>query len=287
MENNTMRVCKWSLPIKRWGVLLFLLGNMLVTYGQYMYGTTGLLQMPSADMQRDKIFMIGGSVLAPQIIPSKEWWGNYYTFNYYINITVFPWLEIGYDCVLVKAKLGIYHWVPSTYGKFVNQDRSFHGRLRVWKESWWKDWTPQVVFGLNDPGSGSWEGGASSFDQRTNGFFCRYYVAATKHINFQQYGQLGVHVAYAWKMKRIDELKGRQRNIKGLCVGMNYQFDLPDNGTWTRSALNGLNLMAEYDSESVNVGFHYSFWKDYINAVVELNRCKYFSGGLVFKIHLK
>ena len=76
-----MQVCKWSLPIKRWGVLLFLLGNMLVTYGQYMYGTTGLLQMPSADMQRDKTFMIGGSVLAPQIIPSKEWWGNYYTFS--------------------------------------------------------------------------------------------------------------------------------------------------------------------------------------------------------------
>ena len=134
MENNTMQVCKWSLPIKRWGVLLFLLGNMLVTYGQYMYGTTGLLQMPSADMQRDKTFMIGGSVLAPQIIPSKEWWGNYYTFNYYINITVFPWLEIGYDCVLVKAKPGIYHWVPSTYGKFVNQDRSFHGRLRSQRE---------------------------------------------------------------------------------------------------------------------------------------------------------
>ncbi|MEQ2438415.1 hypothetical protein AAAU25_20240, partial [Phocaeicola vulgatus] len=54
---------------------------MLVTYGQYMYGTTGLLQMPSADMQRDKTFMIGGSVLAPQIIPSKEWWGNYYTLK--------------------------------------------------------------------------------------------------------------------------------------------------------------------------------------------------------------
>ena len=29
------------------------------------------------------------------------------------------------------------------------------------------------------------------------------------------------------------------------------------------------------------------FWKDYINAVVELNRCKYFSGGIYFKIHLK
>lgn len=37
----------------------------------------------------------------------------------------------------------------------------------------------------------------------------------------------------------------------------------------------------------VNIGMEYSFWEDYINAVVELNRCRYFSGGLVFKVHLK
>ena len=37
----------------------------------------------------------------------------------------------------------------------------------------------------------------------------------------------------------------------------------------------------------MNVGMEYSFWKDYINAVIELNRCKYFSGGIYFKIHLK
>ncbi|GFH99682.1 hypothetical protein IMSAGC004_02087 [Bacteroidaceae bacterium] len=98
---------------------------------QYMYGTTGLLQMPTAEMQKDKTFMFGVGALSPQIIPSKEWWGDYYTLNYYVNITIFPWLEVGYNCVLVKAKPGIYHWVPSTYGKFVNQDRSFHGRLRV------------------------------------------------------------------------------------------------------------------------------------------------------------
>ena len=85
--------------------------SVKVVYAQYMYGTTGLLQMPIAEMQRDKTLMFGGSALSPQIIPSQEWWGNYYTINYYINVTIFPWLEIGYDCVLVKAKPGIYHWV--------------------------------------------------------------------------------------------------------------------------------------------------------------------------------
>ncbi|MCS2372445.1 hypothetical protein NXV03_22560 [Phocaeicola vulgatus] len=48
-----------------------------------------------------------------------------------------------------------------------------------------------------------------------------------------------------------------------------------------------LNLMAEYDARTMNIGAEYSFWKDYINVVIELNRRRYFSGGLVFKVHLK
>lgn len=188
-------------------------------------------------------------------------------------------MEIGYDCVLVKAKPGIYHWVPSTYGKFVNQDRSFHGRLRVWKEGWWKSWTPQIVVGLNDPTSGSWEGGSSSDDQRYNGFFCRYYVAATKHFNFEKVGELGIHGAYVWNNKNV-------HHFNGPAIGANFRFSLSPT-SFINKAVNNLNLMAEYDSKSINCGFEYSFWKDYINAVVELNRCKYFSGGLVFKIHLK
>ena len=55
-----------------------------------MYGTTGLLQMPTAEMQKDKTFMCGVGAISPQIISSKEWWGDYYTLNYYVNITIFP-----------------------------------------------------------------------------------------------------------------------------------------------------------------------------------------------------
>lgn len=260
-------------------LLLPFLAYVAEVKAQFMYGTTGLLQMPTAEMQRDKTFMIGGGVLNPEIIPSKEWWGNYYTFNYYINITIFPWLEIGYNCVLVKAKPGIFHWVPSTYGKFVNQDRSFHGRLRVWKEGWWKAWTPQIVVGANDPTTGSWEGGSASDDERYNGFFCRYYVAATKHIDFPNCGQLGVHAAYVFNRKEVNHLNGP-------CLGVNYQFDLPPTSFW-RKALNGANLMAEYDSESLNIGFKYAFWKDYINVVMEMHECRHPSGGIMFRVHLK
>ena len=246
---------------------------------QYKYGTTGLLQMPTAEMQEDKTFLFGGGVLSPKIIPSQEWWGNYHTYNYYLNITIFPWLEIGYNCVLVKGKEGIYHWPDYTWGKFVNQDRSFHGRLRLWKEGWWKEWTPQIVVGLNDPTSGSWEGGTSSNEHKYNGFFCRYYIAATKHFDFKSIGNLGIHAAYVYN-ERLDY------HLNGPCIGANFQFNLPEENTW-KKAVNGLNLMAEYDSRTINVGASYSIWKDYINIIAEMTECKHFSGGVFFKVHLK
>lgn len=37
----------------------------------------------------------------------------------------------------------------------------------------------------------------------------------------------------------------------------------------------------------VNVGVTYSVWRERINLTAELNRCKYLSGGICFRIHLK
>ena len=109
--------------------------------------------MPTADMQKDKTVMLGGNVLDKH--PLSTYWNNKnytYTYNYYINVTIFPWLEVAYTCTLVKGVKGNY-WPEQTWGKFRNQDRNFSGRLRLWKEGWWKEWTPQLVLGANDPGS--------------------------------------------------------------------------------------------------------------------------------------
>ena len=86
-------------------------------------------------------------------IIKTDWAESFNTFNYYINVTFFPWLEVGYTCNLFTAKsLGLDKY---GYSGYTNQDRSFHGRLRVWKEGWWKEWTPQVVVGVNDFTTGS------------------------------------------------------------------------------------------------------------------------------------
>lgn len=278
---------------------------------QYTYGTTGLLNMPTADMQEDKTFLFGGGYLEKHASTGR-WF--YDTYNYYVNITIFPWMEFAYTLNLHKAlkndpALGPY-WVPSTYGKFVNQDRSFQVRFRLWKEGWWKWWTPQIVVGSNDVVGDSWHGGSLSNTEyfRGNNFLNRYYIAATKHFDFMNIGELGAHLS--WVANKRLEYK-----LNGLCVGANFRFKLKEDGSLWKKAINGLNLMAEaypangqgmyykaqldkedyktYDrgvhvgKYDINIGACYSIWKDRINLYGELYGCKDFSGGLQFKVHLK
>ena len=67
VQKNLFGIC-WSLAINA-----------------QIWGTTGLLHMPTADMERDKTFKIGGNYLK-----KGTWGGNwpYDTWNYYLNITI-------------------------------------------------------------------------------------------------------------------------------------------------------------------------------------------------------
>lgn len=292
-------------------VIVIMIISITKIQAQYMYGTTGLLQMPTAEMQKDKTFMFGGAYLNKHA-SSGRWFYN--TWQYFINITFFPWMEFSYSCPLHKAvkidpALAGGYWVPYTYGKFVNQDRNFHLRFRIWKEGWWKSWTPQIVVGGNDVLNNSW-GNGNKFEpisSKSNGFNNRYYIAATKHIEFTHIGELGAHLS--WVYNKRPEYK-----LNGLCVGANFRFKLKEDGTFWKRAVNGLNVMAEaypadgqgmfyraqldgknhktYDrgvhigKYDINIGACYSLWKDRINLYGELYGCKDFSGGIQFKVHL-
>lgn len=244
---------------------------------QFMYGTTGLLHMPTGEMQRDKTFMFGGAFLDTQATP-KHW--SYDTGNYFINITIFPWLEVGYTCTLHKAT---DNWVAWKKGKFVNQDRQFSGRVRLLKEGQWYKYIPSLVIGLNDPSTNDRtidkDYGIGQVSEIGNGYWNRYYLAVTKHLSMKEVGEWGLHLAYVYNRRK-------DYPLNGPAIGANFRFQLPGNQPLTK-AINKLNLMAEYDSRTVNCGLEYSFWKDYINAVIELNRCRYFSGGIILKVHLK
>ena len=285
-HSNAINIVATGYAKKTWPIIYFLL--LLVMGGkihaQAMYGTTGLLHAPTAEMQKDKTILIGGSMIDQNIYRSGYWNShkeyNPYTYNYYLNITFFPWLEVAYTCTLVK---GVPGWPQQTLGKFVNQDRSFHFRLRAWKEGWWKLWTPQIVLGANDPGSHSDHGGGNitfdNADENTN-HLTRFYLAATKHFIFQRWGTLGVHASVI----QFDGLDFD--NDHGFTLGANFRFNRQRDGFWTK-ALNGLNLMGEYYNGVVNVGGNYAVWKDRINVTASLYNGRYWSVGLYFRVCLK
>lgn len=249
--------------MKRFRIFVFLSSLSLSIFAQFPYGTTGLLHMPTADMQRDKTFMLGGSYLHEQATP-PGW--DYPTYNYYINITMFPFFEVGYTCTLFKfAMPGL--GLPE---KYRNQDRQFSVRLRAIKEGQFWQYMPAVVVGGNDflTSAKLGENGYSTPSELGNGHWNRWYLAATKHFNL--YGELGLHVAYVYN-DRLDY------PLNGVALGVNWspRFHAP------------LNVMAEYDSRRLNCGLGYRIWKDHINIVTELTECKYPSVGVYFKVHLK
>ena len=99
-------------------ILMSLMGSRI--YAQALAGTTGLLHAPSAEMQKDKTYMLGGNILHLEPLRYYNFKGIKYTFNYYINVTFFPWLEVGYTCTLNFAEHGSTYFPPQSWGKYTN-----------------------------------------------------------------------------------------------------------------------------------------------------------------------
>lgn len=119
--------------------LLISVSSMLSA--QLTYGTTGLLHAPSAEMQKDKTVMLGGNFVNKEITP-PTWY--YHTYNYFLNVTILPWMEVAYTCTLFKAEaLGLK---PYGYSGFTNQDRYFSIRLRALKEGQFWRYICQLLF---------------------------------------------------------------------------------------------------------------------------------------------
>lgn len=232
-------------------------------YAQLTMGNTGLLHMPSADMQDDGTAMLGGNFLNQHNMPAS--W-TYNTYNYFINITFFPWIEIAYTCHLMSFG----EW-GKNHTHYNNQDRSFSGRIRVIKEGkFWKH-MPAVVIGTYDPASGHYGGGDIILDQgaESHNYFARYYIAISKHFSSKTEGSLGCHLAYIYS-------RGTGNRFRGIATGVNFQPEFHKN----------LNLIAEYDAQTFNCGFQYDLLK-YFVCTFELQKLKYISAGITLRMHLK
>ena len=227
---------------------------------QLTYGTTGLLHAPSAEMQKDKTVMLGANFLNKEITP-PTWY--YHTYNYYLNVTIMPWLEVAYTCTLFKAEaLGLK---PYGYTGFTNQDRYFSVRLRALKEGQFWKYTPAVVLGTSDPFTSSGDVIAS---ERGNGYYSRFYISAYKHVDIGK-DTIGIHLSYLYNRRK-------DYKLNGVAAGISYNPSFHPQ----------LRLIAEYDSKDFAMGATYLLF-NHLHAQVELQRMKYLTGGLMFRFCLK
>lgn len=248
-----------------------------VSRAQFADCSTGLLQMPTADMQADGTFMITNNYLN-QYATAPKW--NYGTFQYGIYVSFWERLEIGYVCTIFNGS-----WDPrpdeeKTYRERImrNQDRHFVGRVCLLREGeFGLNWMPALVVGISDPttGGGGREYVSGDVSGTGNGYFNRNYVVLSKHF-MTPWGLLGAHAGYQFN-------KRKDYHINAPCVGVDWS------PVWLQhhGILDEVNVIAEYDSRTVNLGFIASIWENRFEAMFELQSFQWVNFGLRYKLRIK
>ena len=220
--------------------------------------------------------MITTNFLNKHSLPTSGW--TYNTIQYGIYVSFWGRMEVGYVCTIFND-----HWKGSQSRDgiwMVNQDRHFTGRVCLLREGdFGANWVPALVIGASDPFSGGGdEGGYLNPDHVSgsgNGFFSRYFAVMSKHFS-TSWGMLGAHVGYQFN-RRTDYY------INAPCAGVNWQ------PVWLqdRGLLNRFDVIAEYDSRTVNIGLIASIWDNRFEAMFELQNFQWVNFGVRYKLRLK
>lgn len=243
-----------------------------VSRGQFWDSSTGLLQSPSAEMNKSGTFMITNNFMNEHSLASQ--WG-YHTFGYGLNITFLKGIEVGYVCTIIDGKR---HPNPTEIDLLMfNQDRHFTAKVLLFQEGeFGLKWMPALALGLSDPVTGSGGGeyiGSDITGGVGNGFFNRYYAVATKHLN-TNFGSLGIHFGYQFN-------KREEMHMNGPCAAIDWK------PIWLNKPNFSLKAIAEYDTRTFNVGLIASIWRNRFDAMFELMAMKWINFGIRNKLQLK
>lgn len=230
----------------RAGILAALLcgpGFVMKTKAQFNLDMTGGLMAPTAEMNETGTFMIGGNFM-----PEKGNPFGYHTGNYFVDFTLFSFLELAYRETLLKTTY------MTSKPKFNQQDRSFSLKVQVLKEGKYR---PALAIGAHDP-----------YRNLGNNYYRGIYGVATKHLDLKG-NVLMLTVGYlGWT---------GDRNVLQDGVFGSVSFS----PVWCRN----LSVMAEYDTHQVNLGLSAKLWKHLsLNAFTEGFDC--IAGGVRYECTL-
>lgn len=205
--------------------LVFLVCLLCLTqqvYSQYSLGTSGLLTIPTADIQTDGTFIGGGNYLPVGMLPAEF---TKSTANYFVNLTFLPFVEMTYRCTLARIDLptGKRSW---------QQDRSVSLRLRLLKE---KRYIPGLAVGSNDAFT-TYELNPFS-NKGGNRFFSSIYGVVSKNIPLGR-DRLGVTVGYYLPVRK------QTSSNTGFFSGVSY----------TPGFFPKMDVMADYNGKRISAG---------------------------------
>lgn len=242
---------------------------------QFTDCTSGLLQMPSAEMHEDATFTITNNYLNRHALPASGW--SYDTFSYGFSVTFWKCLEVAYICTLFNGKKTDGGPVSDRQMVLFNQDRHFYGKFQILPEgAFGQDWIPAFAVGLSDPTTGSSGNGYvdMSVEGTGNGYFNRMYAALSKNFD-TPWGRVAAHLAYQYNRRSDYRLNGPAAGVTWRPVWIQY-----------RGVLDEVQLIAEYDARTVNVGLIASFWDSRFDLMAECQNFRWFNFGARFNVML-
>ncbi|MCM1028588.1 MAG: YjbH domain-containing protein [Pseudoflavonifractor sp.] len=222
---------------------------------------SGLINVPSADMDSAGDARIGAHFLNRYSLPTGSFaypdGKPYHSYDFYLSITPFRWMELGYTFTLFRAlnSHGVY--------AYNRKDRYFSVKFAPFRES---KLLPAIAVGANDFIDSSFK----IDDPGGSGFFCNFYLAATKHIPLGSHGGVvGVSAVYRHFTHKCS------RKWDGLVGGLTYSPPFAPS----------LRFIAEWTGCDVNVGADCLLFR-HLLIQASLQDGKFPSAGLCYVVNL-
>ncbi|MCK5824933.1 MAG: YjbH domain-containing protein [Ichthyobacteriaceae bacterium] len=227
-------------------------------YAQTTSGMTGLLNIPSADTNKDGDFMIGGNFLPQAITPEAF---SYNSGNYYINATFLPFIEVAYTLTFLKVFDGSF-----------NQDRSISTKIKILNEN---DNTPSLAVGINDIISTGMttlfkfrQKSEYNIKNHSNQYYRSMYITGTKKFDVNNFN---VEATFGW----YTTFMFSGNSLDGIFGGIRAKSK-----DWK-----SLEFIAEYDSQNINIGASLNIFNGFkLHAL--LYQQEYITAGLQYKFSL-
>lgn len=236
--------------------LLALILLPAISFAQQYTGMSGYIHVPSAEMNHEGDIRLGGHYLDKHMLPDTGFLDGrgvkYNTFDYYLSITPYNWLELSYTCTERRDHAD---------GPFVRKDRYASVKINPVKEG---KYIPAMALGINDAGT-------SVFNpNRTNVqlYFTNVYLAATKHLDFGG-NQLGMTLAYR------HYFRGYNDKWNGLVGGI----------TFRPAFFPQARAIVEYTGNEIQVGVDALIFRHFL-VQASLKDFQYLNFGLCFQMNL-